>query len=120
MTVSASSLGISPGNALLHVTGLSVYWFGEDTRVPLTRLIFGNSEQATRPRRSMSPEAERRKTGGGKQGGRLLPPSFAYRARRRDVPFGAARGFSGDCLRRPHDEGPTAFANRKQGAPRPG
>jgi hypothetical protein len=46
MTVSASDLGISPGNALLNMTGLSVYWFGEDTRIPATRAILGNSEQA--------------------------------------------------------------------------
>lgn len=29
-----------------NVTGLSAYFFGEDDRVPLTRIILGNSEQA--------------------------------------------------------------------------
>ena len=47
MTVLASSLGITPGNALNNVTGLSTYIFGEqDDPLPGTRLVFGNSEQA--------------------------------------------------------------------------
>ena len=46
MTVSGEALGIKPGDALNSFTGLSLYFFGEDTRVPLTRLILGNSEQA--------------------------------------------------------------------------
>ncbi len=47
MTVSATSLGITPGNALNNVTGLSTYIFGEqDDPVPGTRLVLGNSEQA--------------------------------------------------------------------------
>ena len=39
-------MGITPGNALNNLTGLSLYFFGDDGRVPLTRLILGNSEQA--------------------------------------------------------------------------
>ena len=46
MTVDVSTMGITPGNALNNLTGLSLYFFGEDGRVPLTRLILGNSEQA--------------------------------------------------------------------------
>ncbi|MDP8955628.1 MAG: glycoside hydrolase, partial [Actinomycetota bacterium] len=47
MTVSASSLGITPGNALNHITGLSTYLFGNlSDPVPLTRVVVGNSEQA--------------------------------------------------------------------------
>jgi hypothetical protein len=46
MTVTGSSLGISPGNALNNVTGLSAYFFGANDRVPGTRAILGNSEQA--------------------------------------------------------------------------
>jgi hypothetical protein len=47
MTVAASDLGISPGNGLYNITGLSVYHFGEpDTPIPLTRVLLGNSEQA--------------------------------------------------------------------------
>ena len=45
MTVDVSTMGISPGNALNNLTGLSLYFFGEDGRVPLTRVILGNSEQ---------------------------------------------------------------------------
>lgn len=48
MTVPASGLGITPGNALNNVTGLSLYFFGDPDRPPggLVRLILGNSEQA--------------------------------------------------------------------------
>lgn len=47
MTVSASSLGISPGNALNNLTGLDAYLFGNlEQPIPATRLILGNSEQA--------------------------------------------------------------------------
>jgi hypothetical protein len=47
MTVDASSLGISPGNGLMNVTGLSTYLFGNlEQPIPATRLILGNSEQA--------------------------------------------------------------------------
>jgi len=46
MTVSASSLGITPGNGLYSITGLSAYFFGATDRAPGTRLILGNSEQA--------------------------------------------------------------------------
>jgi hypothetical protein len=47
MTVNASSLGISPGNALNNMTGLSAYLFGNlEQPIPATRLILGNSEQA--------------------------------------------------------------------------
>ena len=47
MTVLASSLGITPGNALNNVTGLSTYLFGNlADPAPATRLVFGNSEQA--------------------------------------------------------------------------
>jgi hypothetical protein len=47
MTVSASSLGISPGNGLMNITGLSTYLFGNlEQPIPATRLILGNSEQA--------------------------------------------------------------------------
>jgi hypothetical protein len=47
LMVPASGLGISPGNALNNVTGLSVYLFGQfGTPIPATRVILGNSEQA--------------------------------------------------------------------------
>jgi hypothetical protein len=46
MTVSGSSLGISPGNALNNVTGLTLYFFGTQDRPPGTRVILGNTEQA--------------------------------------------------------------------------
>jgi hypothetical protein len=46
MTVSSAALGIPSGGALNNTTGLSVYSFGEDERVPLTRVILGNSELA--------------------------------------------------------------------------
>ena len=47
MTVNGSSLGISPGNALNNLTGLSTYMFGNlEQPIPATRLILGNSEQA--------------------------------------------------------------------------
>jgi hypothetical protein len=47
LTVAASELGISPGNALNNVTGLSTYLFGNlEDPIPLTRVILGNSEQA--------------------------------------------------------------------------
>ncbi len=46
MTVSAASLGITPGNGLYSITGLSAYFFGATDRAPATRLILGNSEQA--------------------------------------------------------------------------
>ncbi|HEX2090096.1 MAG TPA: hypothetical protein VHI54_09275, partial [Actinomycetota bacterium] len=47
MTVSASSLGITPGNSLNNITGLSTYLFGNlEQPIPATRLILGNSEQA--------------------------------------------------------------------------
>jgi hypothetical protein len=48
MTVPASGLGITPGNALNNVTGLSLYFFGDADREPsgVTRVILGNSEQA--------------------------------------------------------------------------
>ena len=45
MTVPASSLGITPGNGLYNITGLSAYYFG-GPRAPFTNLILGNSEQA--------------------------------------------------------------------------
>jgi hypothetical protein len=46
MTVIASNLGITPGNGLYSITGLSAYFLGEDGRIPATRVILGNSEQA--------------------------------------------------------------------------
>jgi hypothetical protein len=47
MTVAASSLGITPGNGLYNITGLSTYLFGNlEDPVPATRLVLGNSEQA--------------------------------------------------------------------------
>jgi hypothetical protein len=47
MTVSASSLGITPGNGLYNITGLSAYLFGNlSDPVPATRVVLGNSEQA--------------------------------------------------------------------------
>jgi hypothetical protein len=47
MTVPASSLGITPGNGLYSITGLSLYAFGDDDRPPgePTRRILGNTEQ---------------------------------------------------------------------------
>jgi hypothetical protein len=45
MTVDVSALGISPGNALLSVTGLSAYFMGIPTD-PGFRLLLGNTEQA--------------------------------------------------------------------------
>jgi hypothetical protein len=47
LTVAASSLGITPGNGLYNITGLSTYLFGNlEDPVPATRLVLGNSEQA--------------------------------------------------------------------------
>jgi hypothetical protein len=47
MTVNASGLGITPGNGLYDITGLSAYLFGNlEQPIPATRLILGNSEQA--------------------------------------------------------------------------
>ncbi|HEX8100774.1 MAG TPA: sialidase family protein, partial [Actinomycetota bacterium] len=46
MTVDVTELGITPGNALLSVTGLSAYFFGLNDQAPLTRVLLGNSEQA--------------------------------------------------------------------------
>jgi hypothetical protein len=47
ITVDASSLGITPGNGLYNITGLSAYLFGNlEDPVPATRLVLGNSEQA--------------------------------------------------------------------------
>lgn len=48
MTVSSSGLGITPGNGLYNITGLTLYFFGDANRPPggLVRLILGNSEQA--------------------------------------------------------------------------
>jgi hypothetical protein len=46
MTVDLSTLGIKPGDALNSLTGLSLYFFGDDNPPPLTRVIAGNSEQA--------------------------------------------------------------------------
>jgi hypothetical protein len=47
MTVDASTLGISPGNALNNMTGLSTYLFGNlEQPPPATRVLIGNSEQA--------------------------------------------------------------------------
>jgi hypothetical protein len=47
LTVAASSLGITPGNGLYHITGLSTYLFGNlEDPIPATRVVLGNSEQA--------------------------------------------------------------------------
>jgi hypothetical protein len=47
ITVAASSLGITPGNGLYNITGISTYLFGNlEDPVPLTRVVVGNSEQA--------------------------------------------------------------------------
>jgi hypothetical protein len=47
LTVAASSLGITPGNGLYNITGLSAYLFGNlEDPIPATRVVFGNSEQA--------------------------------------------------------------------------
>ena len=46
MTVDLGTLGIKPGDALNSLTGLSLYFFGDDNPPPLTRVIAGNSEQA--------------------------------------------------------------------------
>jgi hypothetical protein len=45
MTVDVSVLGITPGNALLSLTGVSAFFFGHDEEAPLTRILLGNSEQ---------------------------------------------------------------------------
>ena len=46
LTVAASSLGITPGNGLYSITGLSTYLFGNvEQPLPATRVILGNSEQ---------------------------------------------------------------------------
>ncbi len=48
MTVDVSALGISPGNALLNLTGLSAYFMGIPgiPQDPGFRLLLGNTEQA--------------------------------------------------------------------------
>jgi hypothetical protein len=46
MAVPSAALGIPSGGALNNTTGLSVYSFGENERLPATRVILGNSEQA--------------------------------------------------------------------------
>jgi hypothetical protein len=46
MTVNVSALGITPGNALLSLTGVSAHFFGHDEEAPFTRVLLGNSEQA--------------------------------------------------------------------------
>jgi hypothetical protein len=47
MTVAASDLGITPGNGLYNITGISTYLFGNlSDPVPATRVVVGNSEQA--------------------------------------------------------------------------
>jgi hypothetical protein len=47
ITVPASSLGITPGSGLYHITGLSAYLFGNlEDPIPATRVVLGNSEQA--------------------------------------------------------------------------
>ena len=47
MTVDVTPLGITPGNALLSLTGLSVFYLGEPgEEAPFTRVLLGNSEQA--------------------------------------------------------------------------
>lgn len=42
----ASDLGITPGNGLYSITGLSLYFFGTEDKPPLLRVELGNSEQA--------------------------------------------------------------------------
>ena len=46
LSVPLSALGISPGNGLYGLTGLSTYFFGTSNRPPLLRVEGGNSEQA--------------------------------------------------------------------------
>jgi len=47
LTVAASSLGITPGNGLYNITGISTYLFGNlEDPVPPTRVVVGNSQQA--------------------------------------------------------------------------
>jgi hypothetical protein len=46
MSVRLSDLGISPGNGLYGLTGLSNYFFGTNDKPPLLRVEGGNSEQA--------------------------------------------------------------------------
>jgi hypothetical protein len=47
LTLAASSLGITPGNGLYNITGISTYLFGNlEDPIPLTRVVVGNSEQA--------------------------------------------------------------------------
>ena len=46
VSVPLSALGISSGNGLYGLTGLSTYFFGSTNRPPLLRVELGNSEQA--------------------------------------------------------------------------
>jgi hypothetical protein len=46
ISVRLSDLGISPGNGLYGLTGLSLYFFGTDDKPPLLRVELGNSELA--------------------------------------------------------------------------
>jgi len=46
ISVRLSDLGISSGNGLYGLTGLSTYFFGTDTKPPLLRVEGGNSELA--------------------------------------------------------------------------
>lgn len=46
MTVDVAPLGITPGNALLTVTGLSAHYLGIPDEIPFTRVLLGSSEQA--------------------------------------------------------------------------
>jgi hypothetical protein len=46
ISVRLSDLGISPGNGLYGLTGLSNYFFGTNDKPPLLRVEGGNSEQA--------------------------------------------------------------------------
>ena len=46
ISVRLSDLGISPGNGLYGLTGLSLYFFGTDEKPPLLRVEGGNSELA--------------------------------------------------------------------------
>jgi len=46
ISVRLSDLGISPGNGLYGLTGLSNYFFGTDEKPPLLRVEGGNSELA--------------------------------------------------------------------------
>ena len=46
MSVRLSDLGISPGNGLYGLTGLSCYFFGTGDKPPLLRVEGGNSELA--------------------------------------------------------------------------